>query len=277
MTTVVKKRLLSKLSTLGIPFLNGITDDMFSSLADSVEINEVPKDHVVFRQGDVGDKFYIIVHGSVEVTLNTEEIDGDEPDSRLGSLGPGAYFGEMALVSADNNLRTATVTSTQKSVLLSIEKDKFIDIFGSNPQVLAEFELRVLKKRAKLGHILKHSLGLASFREYLEKEHAGENIDFWVAATTFAREFQQMTKEERLTKAKHIFVTFCAEYADRQINLPHDIMLELESNIHKSDEVSRDIFDAALSEITLLMERDNFGRYKSSQEFRDHFNRLGIL
>ena len=275
MTNVIKQRLLSKLSTLGIPFLSGITD--FTSLTDSVEINEVPKDHVVFRQGDVGDKFFIVVHGSVDVATNTETAENDdESETRLGSLGPGAYFGEMALV-ADNNLRSATVTSTTKSILLCIGREDFKSIFGSNPQVLAEFELRVLKSKAKLGNVLNHSLGLTSFRDYLEKEHAGENIDFWVAATQFSRDFSQMTKEERLAKAKNIFVTFCAEYADRQINLPHSIMHDLDNAIHKNDDVSRDIFDAALTEIMTLMERDNFGRFISSQEFKDFFSRLGIL
>ncbi|KAL7525496.1 hypothetical protein ACHAXR_001031, partial [Thalassiosira sp. AJA248-18] len=61
--TVIKQRMVSKLSSLGIPFLNGIPDEMLSSLATSVEINEVREDDVIFRQGDIGDRFYIIVHG----------------------------------------------------------------------------------------------------------------------------------------------------------------------------------------------------------------------
>ena len=308
MRGVIKQRLLSKLSSLGknvhmyaisfvfaqmlmfcfssgIPFMSGI-QEMYSSLTESVSINEVPQDNVIFREGDVGDLFYIIVHGCVEVTTSSGdgESDGDDESSssvktenRLGTLGPGQYFGEMALVNAGNNLRTATVTSTEKSILLSIEKDKFHKIFGSNSQVLAEFELRVLKNRAQLGHVLKHSLGLTSFRDFLEKEHAGENIDFWIAATTFVNEFVGLTKEERLTRAKKIFVTFCAEYADRQINLPHDVMLEIDTIIHKNTEVPIDTFDAATTEIYKLMEKDNFRRWKSSKEFKDYFGRLGIL
>jgi CRP-like cAMP-binding protein len=309
MTSIIKKRLLSKLSTLGIPFLNGITDEMFTPLTDSAEINEVQQDEIIFKQGDVGERFYIIVHGSVEVsTNNVDTVEGeDEPDSqtesRLGLLGPGNYFGEMgecplllfssikkqyptsrriydsvALVSTENKLRTATVTSTQKSILLSIEKNRFQDILGSNPTLLAEFELRILRNQAKLVHVLKHSLGLTSFRDFLEKEHAGENLDFYVAVTAFVAEYSGLTKEGRIAKAKHIFLTFCAEYADRQINLPHSIMLELDSSIHKNDEdIPQNIFDAALSEITLLMEKDNFARFKSSKEFKEYFGRLGIL
>lgn len=126
-------------------------------------------------------------------------------------------------------------------------------------------------------HVLKHSLGLTSFRDFLEKEHAGENLDFYVAVTAFVAEYPELKKEERVAKAKHIFLTFCAEYADRQINLPHNIMLELDSSIHKDEDITRNIFDAALSDITLLMEKDNFTRFKSSKEFKEYFGRLGIL
>lgn len=286
MKNVIKQRLLSKLSSLGIPFLSGFTEEMFTSLTDSVEIMEVPEDHVIFSEGDVGDKFYIVVHGSVEVTTNTETEGDDNEDrsstddgneSTLGTLGPGQYFGEMSLVNADNNQRTATVTSTQKSILLSIEKERFHELFGSNSQISAEFELRVLKNRAQLCHVLKHTLGLTSFRDFLEKEHAGENIDFWLAATNFAAEFSQLSEKERHAKSKQIFVTFCAEYADRQINLPHNLMNELDDRIHKKDKISSEIFNAAISEIYKLMEKDNFSRYKTSQEFKDYFGRLGIL
>ena len=219
---VIKQRMVSKLSSLGIPFLNGISDDMLYSLAKSETIEEVDNGHVVFQQGDVGDRFYIIVHGSVTVdaTPNTSsgENDGEYDQAtteseaqNIGSLHAGQYFGEMSLLK-DCQLRTATVTSTQKSILLSIDKESFSTLFGSNSNIHAEFELRVLKDGASLKHVLAHECGVTSFREFLEAEHAGENIDFWVAVG----EYQAIVREDesnldrRRDKAKDIFVTFCA-------------------------------------------------------------------
>ncbi|KAL3789922.1 hypothetical protein HJC23_010607 [Cyclotella cryptica] len=284
---VIKERMVSKLSSLAIPFLSGIPQEMYCKLTDSVTINAVPKDHVIFRQGDVGDKFYIIVHGSVHVTANTESEESDsenefapeaKSESRLGTLTPGQYFGEMALVKNNgNNLRRATVTSSKKSILLSIDKESFHTIFESNSDALAEFELRVLKSHAQLCHILKHTLGRASFRDFLEKEHAGENIDFWVAATSFANEFPQLSNGQSQARAKQIFLTFCTEYADRQVNLPHKVMLELDSLIHGEGDLTPDVFNSALSEIYKLMEKDNFRRYKASKDFKDYLGGLGIL
>ena len=319
--SVIKQRMVSKLSSLGIPFLNGIPHDMLQSLATSVEIEEVPANGVVFRQGDVGDRFYIIVHGGVKVdtaatssssTAETSDAcdvaadgadnDGEDeghcsqvasadesksPDNDenvLGSLGPGQYFGEMSLVNSDatsgGNLRSATVTSTQKSILLSIDKDSFQRLFGQNNNILAEFEIRLLKDMTRMKHILAHSLGIVSFREFLEAEHAGENIDFWVMVTEF-QESDEDNMDKRKEQAKHIFVTFCAEYADRQVNLPHAMLGVLQQKlkaINNSDEgIATDLFDAAKQEIFRLLERDKYNRYRKSHHFSSFMERLGIL
>jgi len=52
------------------------------------------------RQDDPGDAFYVILDGHAQVTVNGEMAD---------TLGPGQYFGELALL--DGEPRAATVTS----------------------------------------------------------------------------------------------------------------------------------------------------------------------
>jgi len=60
----------------------------------------------IFRQGDRGDRLYIVVDGDVEVV---KAEPGEQGETVLARLGPGECFGEMALVS--DNLRMATVRS----------------------------------------------------------------------------------------------------------------------------------------------------------------------
>jgi adenylate kinase len=291
---VIKQRMVSRLSSLGIPFLNGIPDVMLSSLASSVSINEVPKDHVIFNQGDVGDRFYIIVHGSVKVdskptaqneaNSDIEEMRGnnhaaaEQPvaDNIVGSLGPGQYFGEMSLVNTVCHLRSATVTSTQKSILLSTDKESFLKLFGPNSNIRAEFELRLLKSSATLKHVIAHPLGIASFREFLEAEHAGENIDFWVAGNDFMNNVEA-DLEKRMERAKLIFVTFCAEFADRQVNIAHAMLTKIDARLNKGNVVAPDLFNEAMQEVYKLMEKDKFARYKKSEIFKSFMARLGIL
>ena len=70
----------------------------------------------IVREGDVGDRFYIVVRGQAEVTS-----DG----SRLANRGPGDYFGEIALLR--DIPRTATVTAIDDMELYALERGAFID------------------------------------------------------------------------------------------------------------------------------------------------------
>ena len=74
---------------------------------------------VVIRQGEVGDRFYIVRTGELEV-----ERDG----SVLAHLGPGEAFGEIALLLDVS--RTATVTAVEPTTLLALEAADFRDILA---------------------------------------------------------------------------------------------------------------------------------------------------
>ena len=52
------------------------------------------KGEVIFRQGDVGNSFYRITEGCVDVFASY----GDEDEVRLTQLGTGAFLGEMAVI-----------------------------------------------------------------------------------------------------------------------------------------------------------------------------------
>jgi MFS family permease len=70
---------------------------------------------VVFHEGDAGDRFYVIRGGEVTVTL---------PGRQPVELGPGDYFGEIALLR--ELPRTATVTARTEAELYALERDVFI-------------------------------------------------------------------------------------------------------------------------------------------------------
>ena len=81
----------------------------------------VPADSVIIREGDPGDRFYLIDNGEVSVLKNGVEV---------ARLGPGDYFGEIALLR--NVPTTATVVADGDVELLALDPDIFIDaITGS--------------------------------------------------------------------------------------------------------------------------------------------------
>ncbi len=296
MTSVMKERMVTKLSSLGIPFLMGIPGDKLKSLTDLAQIHEIEDGEVIFCEGEKGDRFYIIVHGQVKVETNYDnnedsnaKDDGNEPKTKspmpkimetnqkvLGILGAGCYFGEMGLV--NDAPRSATVSAMNKTILLSLGKESFQNIFASNHNALTEFTLRVLGANSELCHLLAHPLGLSTFISFLKRNLAEENIRFWIATKDFQEGFCKDDKEA-LEKANFIYQTYCREGADHQVNLPCSIRTQIDALLTEADEtpITQDLFNTAQDEIYKLMVRDNFVRFKKTPDFNEVFKCLGIL
>jgi len=95
----------------------------------------------VFHQGDLGDRMYIIVNGHAEVVR-----DDDGIERRLAKIGPGEYFGEMALLK--QSTRGATVRCVAPMDALSLPKREFSMLAAYLPQVRESLEA-VMEQRAK--------------------------------------------------------------------------------------------------------------------------------
>jgi MFS family permease len=85
------------------------------ALAMSLARIDIPAGETLFRQGDHGDRFYIVESGEIEI-----EIDG-----RVANvLGPGDHFGEIALLR--DIPRTATARARKETQLYALERDAFL-------------------------------------------------------------------------------------------------------------------------------------------------------
>jgi hypothetical protein len=95
-------------TALPVPVLEG--------LAGQLEPVRVNRGRVVIREGDVGDRFYLIDRGELEVST------AGDPIRRLG---PGAGFGEIALL--HDVRRTASVAATEDCLLYALAREPFLD------------------------------------------------------------------------------------------------------------------------------------------------------
>ncbi len=97
----------------------------------------------VFQQGDLGDRIYIVLSGRAQVVR-----EAPEGDSVLAQVGPGEFFGEMALLG--NVPRNATVRCTEATTVLAIPKREFGLLAANLPGLKQSFE-DVMHRRIAAG------------------------------------------------------------------------------------------------------------------------------
>ena len=107
-----------------IPLFSGFDRRRLVRLGQLADEVDVPAGKVLMRQGETGSDMMVIVSGSVAV-----ERDGN----RLNTLGPGDFFGEIALI--DNGPRTATVTTEEPTRLLVLAHRDFHAMMDEFPEV----------------------------------------------------------------------------------------------------------------------------------------------
>ena len=108
--------------------------DQIASLATEVQI---PSGTVLAREGELGREFYVILDGKATVGIAGKEV---------ASLGPGDFFGEMALL--DQGPRVATVTATEDMEVAVLDPREFVTLLDEHPAV-ARKVLKVMAHRLR--------------------------------------------------------------------------------------------------------------------------------
>ena len=106
-----------------LPFFAPLGAPELESLARALEPLEVAEGTTVIREGEPGDRFYVVADGEVEVTVGTALVK---------RLGRGDFFGEIALIR--NAPRMATVTALSGCRLDALDKDSFVTVVTGHCQ-----------------------------------------------------------------------------------------------------------------------------------------------
>ncbi|XP_024941303.1 cGMP-dependent protein kinase, isozyme 1 isoform X2 [Cephus cinctus] len=125
-----------------ISILQCLPDQVLAKISDLINVEFFPGNACIIRQGELGDKFYIINGGNVMVKLNF-----CENESPL-ILGKGKYFGEKALYDNADKRRQANVIAMPPGVeCFTIDRESFINYLGDvesikNKNWIEDYELR---------------------------------------------------------------------------------------------------------------------------------------
>ena len=124
-----------------VALLESLSDAQRTTLVSYLQPRQYAEGEVVFRQGDPGDKFYIVETGNVAIHRERESTTSTNASRTkhevLKLVTRGEYFGELALLSTNSRAATATV-ERGGAFILSLTKEDFDTHMGSLAKELSQ-------------------------------------------------------------------------------------------------------------------------------------------
>ena len=109
-----------------VPLFAGLDDDDLRCVAEAVNEVEVPAGQLLVQPGTAGTGMFFITDGTAVVETRREHVE----------LGPGQFFGELALMKPDA-IRTARVRAKTPLRCLALDRASFRGLVATHPEVAA--------------------------------------------------------------------------------------------------------------------------------------------
>jgi len=122
-----------------IPMFSQLNDEELQFLSESATYRSYPKNRVLINEGDLSDSLYVIFSGRLQAYLS----DNEGKEMMLNTIGPGEFFGEIALLV--DTPRTASIMVIEDCKLSIISRTAFDSILNSH----AGIALTLLKGMAQ--------------------------------------------------------------------------------------------------------------------------------
>jgi CRP-like cAMP-binding protein len=127
-----------------VPFFEDLTPEDLERIATIGHRLSFQPDEPIVARDDVGGGLYILLSGSATV----------EAGGRAHVLGPGQFFGEMALLG--HRPRSATVTAVEPAEVLTIEATYFRPFLIKNPSVAVTILEGVVERLREVQERIEH-------------------------------------------------------------------------------------------------------------------------
>ena len=159
-----------------VPLFSQLGPADLQRVLDLARERAYPKNSVILFEDDPGDALYVVKDGQVKVVL----IGEDGREVILSVLGPGEFFGEMALI--DDEPRSAHVIAMDDSALLVLRREDFQGLLAETPAIalsmLRELTRRLRRVDEKVGSLVLLDVNgrVASLLLELSQEAGGDRI-----------------------------------------------------------------------------------------------------
>jgi CRP/FNR family cyclic AMP-dependent transcriptional regulator len=124
-----------------VPLFAGLHRRQLGKLLVKLFEKKYPAGEIIFREGDPGKALFIVLDGKISIAR-----PADGPEKPLALLGPGAYFGELALI--DDQPRFAGARADEDSLLLILYKSHFDDLIEGQKALAIQVMENLLKTLA---------------------------------------------------------------------------------------------------------------------------------
>ncbi|HXA10426.1 MAG TPA: DUF1003 domain-containing protein [Chthoniobacterales bacterium] len=104
----------------------------------------------LFQRGDPGDSMFLIESGCVRISVK----DADGHDAVLADLGPGEFFGEMAIL--DNQARSADATVTKPAKLAVLASEDLRSLVRRKPDIALGILTAMTQRLRRTDNLLRH-------------------------------------------------------------------------------------------------------------------------
>jgi PAS domain S-box-containing protein len=232
-----------------VPLFSKFNDETLSRLIHHVKEVHYKKGDILFRENSIGDTFYIIKRGSVQIYREGKE--GKEP-MKLALRRSGDFFGEMALI--ENSPRFATAEVAADSQILELSKQAFSLLLSEVPTVAFDM-MSVMAARLR-------ESDLQAIRELKAKNVSLENLsrqleeskNYLQRIITVSPDIAVVTDGEgRITIFNHA-AQLIYGYPDEEVvgkevsmlhspNCPEEALRELKSSLESNTTYSGELID----------------------------------
>jgi CRP/FNR family transcriptional regulator/CRP/FNR family cyclic AMP-dependent transcriptional regulator len=155
----------------GCVLFEGVDLDAMDACLACLRVRRFRRDETVFHQGDVGNALHVIASGAVKVVLPSP--DAGEP-AILAALGPGDFFGELALLDGDPH--SASVIALEPTETLVLGRADFERLFETEPGLRRALVASLARHLRRLtGHV--EALHFLDLRERLALRIAELAVD----------------------------------------------------------------------------------------------------